>query len=192
MNSLTALTNNEVISVLFHLKRLAGRSASTRQNLLLFRLATCCGLRASEICALNVGDILDGPSPRVLVRCGKGSKRREIPLYWDIETLECLVSYVAWRRRNGAVGGDPLLLNRRGGRMSRQRVWERFSRVCRKWAGRHAPTHAGRHTWISTALRSRSIVAVRDAAGHSSIATTNRYAHDLEADQTPGSLFASS
>ena len=39
------------------LRRKALRSRNTRLNLVLFPLATCCGLRASEIAQLQVGDV---------------------------------------------------------------------------------------------------------------------------------------
>ncbi len=43
--------------VLAELKRKAPRSKNTRMNLILFRLAVCCGLRASEIAHLLLSDV---------------------------------------------------------------------------------------------------------------------------------------
>jgi site-specific recombinase XerC len=37
--------------------------------------------------------------------------------------------------------------------------------------------HHGRHSFVSHALRHRTLAEVRDAAGHSNIATTSIYAH---------------
>lgn len=51
------LTRRELAVVLNDLKRKAPRSKNTRLNLALFRLACCCGLRASEIAKLQVGDV---------------------------------------------------------------------------------------------------------------------------------------
>jgi integrase len=187
--TISPLTTAETLTILAELTRLSAKSHSARRRLVLFRLATCCGLRASEIAALNLDDLRFGPSPVIIVRSGKGAKRREVPLYWDVDTLEGLEAYVSERKAEGVEGDGPLLAARSGRRLNRFEVRKVFIQACAHWAGRHATTHAGRHTWISTALRSRSITAVRDAAGHASISTTNRYAHDLEADQTPGSLF---
>jgi integrase len=51
------LTRRKLAAVLNDLKRKAPRSKNTRLNLTLFRLACCCGLRASEIANLQVGDV---------------------------------------------------------------------------------------------------------------------------------------
>ena len=50
------LTRRELAAVLNDLKRKAPRSKHTRLNLALFRLACCCGLRASGIANLQVAD----------------------------------------------------------------------------------------------------------------------------------------
>jgi integrase len=54
------LTRREIAAVLADLKRKAPRSPGTRLNLVLFRLACCCGLRASEIAALQIDDVRVG------------------------------------------------------------------------------------------------------------------------------------
>jgi integrase len=59
------LTRGELATVLADLKRKAERSAGARLNLVIFRLACCCGLRVSEIAGLRLADI--APLPRVPV-----------------------------------------------------------------------------------------------------------------------------
>jgi integrase len=49
------LTRRELAAVLNDFKRKAPRSKNTRLNLVLFRLACCCGLRASEIASHEAG-----------------------------------------------------------------------------------------------------------------------------------------
>jgi len=50
--------------------------------------------------------------------------------------------------------------------------------------------HDGRHSFVSHALHGgRSIVEVRAAAGHSSLATTSIYAHLVDTDDKVGNLF---
>jgi integrase len=57
--------------------------------------------------------------------------------------------------------------------------------------GRHVTIHDGRHTFASHALAGgRSLVEVRDALGHRSIATTSLYLHLVEEDEAVGNLFA--
>src|SRR5262245_14620999 len=51
------LTRQELRLVLSDLKRQAQRSKQGHVNLILFRLAVCCGLRVSEIAHLHIGDV---------------------------------------------------------------------------------------------------------------------------------------
>ena len=50
------LTRSEIAAVLDELRR-KRRSVNTRQDSVLFRLATCCGLRVSEVCGLSLANI---------------------------------------------------------------------------------------------------------------------------------------
>ena len=51
------LSRREMAAVLADLLRKAQRSRNTHLNLIVFRLASCCGLRASEIANLQVADV---------------------------------------------------------------------------------------------------------------------------------------
>jgi integrase len=84
------LMRREIAAVLAELARKAKRSPSTRLNLVVFRLATCCGLRASEIAKLQVGDVrTEATRPNIRIRNGaaKGGRPRMVPLWWDGGTL---------------------------------------------------------------------------------------------------------
>ena len=51
--------------------------------------------------------------------------------------------------------------------------------------------HHGRHTFCSHAAKLRTLVEVRDAAGHSNIATTSIYLHIVtDDDGEVGGMFA--
>ena len=54
------LTKREIAAVLADLHRKAPRSANTQMNLVIFRLACCCGLRVSEISGLRLADVRVG------------------------------------------------------------------------------------------------------------------------------------
>lgn len=78
------LTRREIAAVLANLKRKSPRSPGTRLNLVLFRLACCCGLRASEIATLTVDDVRVGiASPHLRIRRGaaKGGRPRTVALW---------------------------------------------------------------------------------------------------------------
>ena len=51
------LTRRELAAVLADLRRKSPRSPNTRLNRVIFRLAACCGLRATEIARLHVSDV---------------------------------------------------------------------------------------------------------------------------------------
>jgi len=51
------LQRDEIALVLTDLRRKARRSTNSRMNMVIFRLATCCGLRASEIAGLALSDV---------------------------------------------------------------------------------------------------------------------------------------
>ncbi len=90
------LTTEEIKSVVAHLKS-KRRYINNRQALIIFRLACCCGLRATEVCGLTVDDVrTEGKRPHIRVRktVGKGGRARKVPLWWDQGTLDDLR---AWR-----------------------------------------------------------------------------------------------
>src|SRR5687768_8202824 len=92
------LTAAEIKTVLADLTRKARRSPMTRRNLNIFRLATCCGLRASEIGGLTMANVRlggDRPCIRIPKALGKGSKARTVPLWWDAGTLADLRDWKA-------------------------------------------------------------------------------------------------
>ena len=107
------LGRGEIAVVLADLKRPAKRrSPNTRQNLVIFRLATCCGLRASEIVGLKLGDVRVGiarPYLRIPKTIAKGGKGRRVPLWWDAQTLADLTAWREERVRRGAGTGDPFV-----------------------------------------------------------------------------------
>ena len=87
MNALRAadvtkiLTRREMQTVLADLKRKTARSKNTRLNLVIFRLAACCGLRASEIAQLVMADVrVAMPRPHIRIRCGAAKERWTAPM----------------------------------------------------------------------------------------------------------------
>jgi integrase len=69
---------------------------STAGNLILFRLAACCGLRVSEIAHLHMADVrTDGSRPHLRIRraAAKGHKARVVPLWWDAGTLAYITAW---------------------------------------------------------------------------------------------------
>ncbi len=182
------LDRQEIATVLLDAKRKAKRSLNTRQNLVIFRLATCCGLRASEIVGLNLGDLRLGiPRPYINVRktVAKGNRARRVPLWWDAGTLADLEAWKLLRQQQDANTGHPLVCTltagNEGKRLERFAVRRRFLALCRCLGPERIAEltiHHGRHSFVSHALAGgRSLAEVRDAAGHSNVSITSVYTH---------------
>ena len=132
------LTRRELATVLADVRRKAPRSMNTRLNLIVFRLATCCGLRASEIANLQVGDVrVDVARPHLRIRVGaaKGRRSRTVPLWWDGGTLADLAAWKKQRRADGASDAEPFVASMRPGRvgtqLSRFTMRKRFRTACK-------------------------------------------------------------
>lgn len=138
------------------------------------------GLRISELVALDVDDVdLDGRV--VLVRMGKGSKSRRVPL--GREATKALAAYVSQARpqlaakARRAVSGGALFLNARGGRLSRQGCWKVLKGYARV-AGLEdqVSPHTLRHSFATHMLDGGAdIRVVQELLGHASLATTQVY-----------------
>ena len=99
------LTKSEIATVLTDLHRRGRRSVNARMNLAIFRLATCCGLRASEVSGIRVGDVrasVAKPYINVPKSVSKGRRSRRVPLWWDRGTLADIQSWRDQRIENGA------------------------------------------------------------------------------------------
>lgn len=193
MDRIRILTDDEIKVVLTDLKQRSKRTSSGMLNLVIFRLSCCCGLRSKEIRGLKLSDVVtDGPRPYVLVRKdntkGRHDKRkaRKVPLWWSDSTLADLKAWVELRKSENAKPTDIFIRTLRTDReFSRDALRARWESCLRVLGDRknQLSIHTGRHSFCSHTLRSgRSIVEVRDAAGHSSISTTSIYLHSLETD----------
>jgi integrase/recombinase XerD len=191
------LTREEVVTVLADLKRRSRRYINVRLNLILFRLATCCGLRVSELTQLTLDNVRVGSSrPKVVVSAeiAKCSKARVVPII-DQGALDDLKAWKEFRESRGA-GPDDLFVCSlsRGTRISRRNGRRRFISAC-KALGRERQAeitiHHGRHSFISHALhKGYNIKQVQEWAGHSSLATTSIYSHLVSDEARIGDLFA--
>jgi len=200
IDSIKILTRSEIAAVVADLKR-KRRSRNSRQNLVVFRLATCCGLRVSEVVGLNLGNVKVGsgrPYIEVPASIAKRKKPRRVPLWWDRATLLDLQEWKAERQAQGAGPNEPFVCSQakgtRGKRLSARNAQARFKK-CVKLLGPERvevlSIHSGRHSFCSHALAGgRTLAEVRDAAGHSNISTTSIYLHVVHDDgDEVGSLF---
>ncbi len=168
-----ALTVDEAIAVVEapDIATLAGRRDSA---LLEFLYGS--GARVTEAGALDLGDVdLDD---KVALVTGKGSKQRLIPLGTAAVTAlrRWLPDRMELVRRNQH--GDPMFLNLRGGRLTRQGVY-RVVRVNAAAAGvdptRVSP-HVLRHSAATHMVEAGAdLRSVQEILGHATISTTQVY-----------------
>ena len=113
------LMRRELAAVLQDLKRKSARSKNAKLNLVLIRLACCCGLRASEIAKLQIGDVrIDLARPHIRIRRGasKGGRSRIVPLWWDAGTLADSTEWKNGRLQQIADVEQPFLVSMIPGR----------------------------------------------------------------------------
>lgn len=156
----------------------AGEGPPVLRDRAILELLYAAGLRVGELVALDVGDVHLAAE---YVRCvGKGSKERVVPI--GTHAVRALQRYLtharpvlAARRRSVPA----LFLNRRGGRLSRQSVWN-LLRACARRAGIRRPIgpHTLRHSFATHLLDGGAdLRAVQEMLGHASVATTQIYTH---------------
>jgi integrase/recombinase XerD len=144
----------------------------------LLELLYACGLRASEAIAVRVDDVnLEGG---YVMATGKGSRQRLVPM--GAQALGWIRRYLGAGREHLVKRGEPaaLFLNRSGGALSRQAVWELLKRSARRAGVRAAAVspHTLRHCFASHLLEGGAdLRSVQAMLGHADISTTQIYTH---------------
>lgn len=136
------------------------------------------GLRVSELCSLKTQEVnMKEGWVRVI---GKGSKERMVPI--GTQALKWIAEYLEEVRTGWVRAGrrrDELFLNRRGGKLTRIRVWM-IIQECATKAGmdRKIGPHTLRHCFATHLLEGgASLRDVQEMLGHASLATTQIYTH---------------
>lgn len=173
-----ALTETEVEQLL---DSVVGDDPVARRDRVILEVLYGTGLRISELVGLSLADLdLDAGLLRAF---GKGAKERIVPL--GSHATRALVAWLdtggrpdlepeRWARRGDA---EALLLNTRGGRLSRQGAWMVVHRVGERVGlhGRLSP-HVLRHSCATHMLdHGADIRTVQELLGHASISTTQVY-----------------
>lgn len=134
------------------------------------------GARVSEAVAIDLTDI--DLSDRVALVTGKGSRQRLVPL--GSKAIEALTAWLPDRLAlvGRRIRGDPVFLNLRGGRLTRQGAFD----IVRKNAARAGidPTrvspHVLRHSAATHMVEAGAdLRTVQEMLGHASISTTQVY-----------------
>jgi integrase len=185
MNLSRVLSQVEIDTIAGHLAPKATSNPQALVKLVLFRLAVFCGLRATELCGLNLDDVAldtDFPVIRIRAEIAKCSKAREVPIL-SRDTVKELRRWRDLRVKHGTQDQDSFLCSvtadTLGHRFSRQGARNRFRAACKCLGAERADSitiHDGRHTCASMSLHKQVPIAlVREMLGHSSISVTNTY-----------------
>lgn len=168
------LTVQQVVRLIEGINGTAPRDLRDRAIL---ELLYGCGCRVSELCGIDVTD-LDLKDEILLLR-GKGNKQRLVPV--GQPAAEAVQRYLEGGRNHLLKGklSASLLLNVRGGRLSRVSVW-----TILKKAAIEAQLPAGmsphtlRHSYATHLLEGGAdLRVVQELLGHADISTTEIYTH---------------
>jgi len=143
------------------------------------------GLRTIEVVRANVGDVWQEGGEALLFVQGKGRDSKDAFVILTEKALNPILAY--WKARGKADPGDPLFTSI-SDRNEGERLTTRTIRGIVKAALRKIniesdklTAHSLRHSFATLSLRvGAPLIQVRDALRHSSIETTEIYAHNLE------------
>jgi len=148
----------------------------------LFEIIYGAGLRVSEACGLDVGDVeIDGTRAYVRVRHGKGRKDRVVPL--GAKARAALDAHGAHRRKRlaeiqGREVREAMFISRRGLRLGPRAVRRLLVRRGTVTGTPRISPHALRHSFATHLLgEGADLRAIQEMLGHASLRTTQRYAH---------------
>lgn len=163
------------------LDAVVGDEPRQRRDRLIVEVLYGTGLRISELVGLSLADVdLDAGLIRAF---GKGAKERIVPM--GTHAVRSIVGWLddggrprlvpdRWARRGDQ---EALLLNARGGRLSRQGAWMAVTKAGeRAGIGAHLTPHVLRHSCATHMLdHGADIRTVQELLGHASITTTQVY-----------------
>ena len=141
-----------------------------RRDLAVLELLYAAGLRVSELCGLDRGDV--DLQARTVTVMGKGAKQRRVPVH--DAAVAALRAWLDGGRDDMAGPPDAVFVNRRGGRLGPRDV----RRILDRRAAAPTHPHALRHTFATHLLDGGAdLRVVQELLGHASLATTQVYTH---------------
>lgn len=142
----------------------------------ILELTYACGLRVSEVCALDVSSLnREALTVRVI---GKGNKERVVP--YGPPAREALDHWLVRGRPQlvAQSSGEALFLGDRGGRIDPRVVRSMVHRMADKAGVHDVAPHGLRHSTATHLLQGGAdLRAVQEMLGHASLSTTQRYTH---------------
>ena len=154
----------------------AAGGASQIRNWAILELTYACGLRVSEVCALDVSSLnREALTVRVV---GKGNKERVVP--YGPPAADALDQWLVRGRPQlaGERSGHALFLGDKGGRIDPRIVRSMVHKMAAHAGVHDIAPHGLRHSTATHLLQGGAdLRAVQEMLGHSSLSTTQRYTH---------------
>ena len=136
-----------------------------------------CGMRLSELVAINIRDVIQNNSTLRII--GKGNKERIV--YLNQACMDAIQSYLAVRPKDGVKDRDALFLSSRKTRISPKTVQFLVKKYLNKigLSGPGYSVHKLRHTAATLMYRygDVDIRVLQDILGHANLGTTEIYTH---------------
>ncbi|MCI6574935.1 MAG: tyrosine recombinase XerC [Actinomycetaceae bacterium] len=172
----TVLTREQARALLASMKNNAHRQdapATAVRDWALVELIYAAGLRVSEAVGLDVTDVQEDRTLRVL---GKGDKERIVP--FGVPAHTALREWLAMRGQMMKTPSPALFIGARGGRLNSRSVRDLLARATARAGLPNISPHALRHSAATHMLEGGSdLRTVQEFLGHTSIGTTQRYTH---------------
>jgi integrase/recombinase XerC len=171
------LNVDEAAQVLKALEVKAGEeeTAINLRDLAMLEVLYASGIRVSELCGLNLGDI--DQSRNTLSVIGKGDRQRVVPL--GIPAIKALQNYLNNGRSEflNNKSADAVFLGTRGKRIDQRTVREVVYEAMKAVGAMMGP-HGIRHSAATHLLEGGAdLRTVQEILGHASLATTQIYTH---------------
>jgi integrase len=133
------------------------------------------GLRASELCALDIKDLpCSHGKDAIYVRNGKGNVSRVVDIP---EGLRKRLNRFVRLFRKGNNKNEPLFVSEQNGRMHYPSVYSKIKRIGKQSGIGKLHPHMLRHTYLTKLYNiEKDLRFVQDQAGHASPTTTAIYA----------------
>ena len=170
------LSGRDINEVFEHAEqRSASNTLAATRDLVILEFLYGSGLRLSELHGLNLSSI--DVEKRLARVTGKGRKERVTPITG--RTLRAIARYEPRRTEAGGGTGGALLVNARGGRLSKRSIQAAVHRSFEAASGAHGlSAHALRHSFATHLVEAGAdLMAVKELLGHASLSTTQIYTH---------------
>lgn len=150
--------------------RIAEREKDLRNTAIILTLLLA-GLRAAELVNLTHDDIIISERRgEIIVRAGKGNKRRIVPIERDLR--QCLATYIAERHPSGPW----LFASQRGDQLTYTGVYQLCENIGRKSGLEELTPHMLRHTFgHDLAAKNVAVQTIAKLMGHKKLDTTMVY-----------------